>query len=184
MCISIVRARVCWRQIPQEGPPDLGLTDAAAVGKEVTVGLWEAVGKHLLNEMEKNMKQLVSSANKTSADNAQTRSQISQRHLRSHGIWVMGSLHLPVLQCRALFGANALDTNCLEHSFSVSRQMQEPASVQKHDHFFLGLRSCFFPCLWTRRTYKTHLDACANWQWWKYKNRALDAENQCWGVLD
>ena len=37
------------------------------------------------------------------ADNAgQTRTQISQlRHLTSHCIWVVESLHLPVLQCRA-----------------------------------------------------------------------------------
>ena len=65
----------------------------------------------------------------------------------------------------------------MEHSFSVSREKQQTQ---------LRPEAWSFPCP-TALVLVSELASptkCANCQWWKYKNRALDAENQCWGILD
>ena len=50
---------------------------------------------------------------------------------------------------------------------------------------------CCHPCTEALNSYSTRISVILVfvhdqwlWQWWKYKNRALDAEHQCWEVLD
>ena len=131
---------------PQEGPPDLGLTDAAAVGKEVCSWRgWKTVLSSSWLKISDILKCL------------DTRSLIL---LAGNIIW---------------FGLWC-DTSTM---LILIKAVTQTVVILVLRLYIFHVQPAVIIVVPLPRIATIKL-----WQWWEYKNRALDAEKQCWAVLD
>ena len=112
---------------PQEGPPDLGLTDAAAVGKEVCSWRW--------------------------APNSDRYQQHISKTLCTTWFWCFLCSRLEDYIEAVVVLVLKLYIFHVQPTVIIVVPLPRIATIKL-------------------------------WQWWEYKNRALDAEKQCWAVLD